>query len=99
MKTMSKELKALERIETFLKENCKHYKQDVDYIREALQRLEVMNQIFEGIKKYPKIINESVRFDSSYGVQMMLVVSAEAAKEIKDTWYKISKIIEKDKSE
>lgn len=37
---MTKELKALERIETFLKETCKHYKQDVGYIREALQRLE-----------------------------------------------------------
>lgn len=37
---MSKDLEALERIETFLKENCKHYKQDIGYIKQALQRLE-----------------------------------------------------------
>lgn len=40
---MSKELKALERIEIFLKENCKHYKQDIGYIKEALQRLEAID--------------------------------------------------------
>lgn len=40
---MSKELKALNRIETFLKENCKHYKQDIGYIKQALKRLEAID--------------------------------------------------------
>ena len=56
---MSKELRALERIETFLKENCKHYKQDIGYIKQALQRLESIDNANpnEALKRLNKVNN------------------------------------------
>lgn len=49
---MSKELRALERIENFLKENCRHYKQDVSYIRETLIKAQEHKEKYEILKRW-----------------------------------------------
>ena len=48
---MSKELRALERMEYILKVNCHHYKQDVGYIREALIKAQEQEKVLEIIKE------------------------------------------------
>lgn len=42
---MSKGLKALKRIEDFLKVNTKHWKQDISYIEKELKALEIIKPL------------------------------------------------------
>lgn len=56
-----KELRALERIENFLKENCVHYKQPVGYIREALTRLESIDKLQKELGCPLEVIFEALK--------------------------------------
>lgn len=65
---MSKELEALERIETFLKENCKHYKQDIGYIEQALIKSQKQEELLDILKKALSNIHIGIAKDSNDGV-------------------------------
>ena len=54
---------------------------------------EKIKYVLEGIKKHPKIINESVRYDSAWGISKMCYVDAEEAQEMKDIYYALMEIL------
>lgn len=96
----------LERLEVLKKEN-KDLQRKLDrslpklVIRNTLDNIlpnleeenEKLKKIIEILNKYPKIINESVRFDSPYGIQCMLGVSKEEAEEIKQGYRLIKEVL------
>ena len=65
-----------------------------EQIINSFERLEKLEKIISGIKKYPIIINESVRYDSAWGVEQMLSVSMDKAREIKEIYYLIKEEIQ-----
>ena len=81
-----------------LNELCIHENRSyTDKEKEMLERLEKLDKIIQGIKEHPKIINDSVRFDSAWGVSRMLHCSDEEAKEIKQIWYLLREVIGNDR--
>lgn len=93
---MTKEIKALKRIENFLKENCKHYKQDVGYIREALQRLETIDrakpsEALECLEKIKIWLEDNYLWDSEseefiYTIKQALIKAQEMKKKTYLKW-------------
>lgn len=102
---IKQDLGRLEKVEKDLKQTKSNFKNSQTHSRNCYKKLldrymglekenTKLKKSIEILNKYPKMINDSVRFDSPYGIQLMLGVSKEEAEEIKKGYRLLKEVLD-----